>query len=376
MTDEIMPQNTAKKDDKKPNSGNNRGSKKNAQGGPRPSSRTSNKKPSNPPTTATESGSETASRKGSEKKTDHRNKNQGGGGSGRSNVRKTHSSGAQAGRQGNNSKDKAPIKQASSSPGPNTEASAALSSLQRVIADLKTTSPIQPPIAAPAPQLHASNLPPNAPVFQPGAAAYPSSNQTDPKHRKAASLGPSTSLSSNFNSFSPHLGAMIEDVEDGTGNVLVEDGEIQEMYYYQAGHQPRSQSQSFMAPRFAALAQQDQGDAVGPSGRPQLAPGFMFGARRRGNSGVPMGPPINEEDMGFQFPQQQQQAFQPEPVALEPTHRKSDSGEITGIMAEQVQHLSSCTRALLTSGNPDCFTKSDRSIAATAAGPIPTTTRL
>jgi len=130
---------------------------------------------------------------------------------------------------------------------------------------------------------------------------------------------------------------MIEDVEDGPGNASIEDGEIQESYYNQPGHQPRSQSQSFMAPRFAALAQQDQGDTIGPSGRPQLAPGFMFGARRRGSSNVQMGPPISEEDVGFQFPQQQQlQGFQSEPNVLDPPHRKNESGEITGIMAEQM----------------------------------------
>jgi protein SSD1 len=98
------------------------------------------------------------------------------------------------------------------------------------------------------------------------------------------------------------------------------------------------QSQTFVAPRFAALAQQDQSDAMGPTGRPQLAPGFLFGARRRTTSNIPMAPPINEEDVGFQFPQQQQQqAFLPEDVIPQTSmHRKTDSGEITGIMAEQV----------------------------------------
>jgi protein SSD1 len=135
---------------------------------------------------------------------------------------------------------------------------------------------------------------------------------------------------------------MMEDAEDAGGN-LYEDGEIQEGYYQQPGHQPRSQSQSFLAPRFAALAaQQDSGDSMGPSGRPQLAPGFMFGARRRGASG-PMAPPINEDDLNFQFPQQHQQQqqqpqpnFAPEPSHNDQAHRKSDSAEIGGIMAEQI----------------------------------------
>ncbi|KAG1761940.1 hypothetical protein EDD22DRAFT_894119 [Suillus occidentalis] len=48
-----------------------------------------------------------------------------------------------------------------------------------------------------------------------------------------------------------------------------------------------------MAPRFAALTAQEQ-DVLGPTGRLQLAPGFMFGARRRTSSNVPVGPPINQ----------------------------------------------------------------------------------
>jgi len=355
MTDEITPQTQQpppKKDEKKPGSVNNRGPKRNvsnarpsaggtAQGGPRPSSRTSNKKtPSNAP--AAESGSDTTSRKGSEsgRKPEQRNKNQGG--SGRTTAPRKAQASASQGARNINSKDQTSIKKSSSPvPAPSKEASDALSSLQRVIADLKTTSPTQPPsnnsnaFVMSAQQGLSSNLPPNAPVFQPGAAAYPG-NPADPKHRKAASLGAS-GLSGNFNSFSPHLGAMMEDAEDGPGSAPFEDGEIQENYYSQPGHQPRSQSQSFMAPRFAALAaQQEQVDSVGPTGRPQLAPGFMFGARKRGG---PMGPPINEEDVGFQFPQQQQPNFQPEAPPHEQTHRKSDSGEITGIMAEQVHHI-------------------------------------
>lgn len=357
MTDDITPQSQQlpKKDDKKPPSGNNRAPRKNApntrsasaggpaQGAPRPSSRTSNKKvPSNPPT-APESGSDTTSRKGSDsKKSEQRNKNQPGSVGRPAAHRKAQPSASQGNRQAS-SKEQTPAKPSSASPAPvpSKEASDALSSLQRVIADLKTTSPVQPPSSTTNAFLnpmsgYTSNLPPNAPVFQPGAAAYPGT--VDPKHRKAASLGAS-SVPNNFNSFSPHLGAMMEDAEE-PGSASFEDGEIQENYYHQPGHQPRSQSQSFMAPRFAALAaQQDQGDAMANAGRPQLAPGFMFGARRRGNSNVPAGPPINEEDVGFQFPQQQQQNFQPEPPVHEQGHRKTDSGEITGIMAEQVNRI-------------------------------------
>ncbi|KAF8974509.1 hypothetical protein BDZ97DRAFT_29165 [Flammula alnicola] len=63
----------------------------------------------------------------------------------------------------------------------------------------------------------------------------------------------------------------------------------------------------------------------------------MFGARKRG---PPMGPSISEEDIGFQFPQQQQQqqqeSFPSEVSHQNQGHRKSESGEITGIMAEQI----------------------------------------
>ncbi|EPT03775.1 hypothetical protein FOMPIDRAFT_49092 [Fomitopsis schrenkii] len=49
-----------------------------------------------------------------------------------------------------------------------------------------------------------------------------------------------------------------------------------------------------------------------------------------------MGPPINEEDVGFQFPQQQQQNFDIPPGEM--NQRKNEGGpEISGIMAEQNQ---------------------------------------
>ncbi|KAF8165293.1 hypothetical protein B0H34DRAFT_688609 [Crassisporium funariophilum] len=346
MTDEITPPSLPplKKDEKKPStSGNNRGpkrqppnpsSQRGGASGARSSSRGSNKKA---PTSASavESGSDTASRKGSEsgKKQEPRGKNPSTGGRG-SAHRKAQPSASQGGR---NPKDQGLVKQSSSpAPAQTKDSSDALSSLQRVIADLKTTSPVQQPTSnnpLSMPTSHGqghSTLPLHAPIFQPGAAGYPVAN-VDAKHRKAASLG-NSGLAGNFNSFSPHLGAMMEDAEDGGS---FEEGEIQDRYYQQQpGHQPRSQSQSFMAPRFAALAAQQEQDSVGPTGRPQLAPGFMFGARKRTG---PMGPPINEEDVGFQFPQQQhQQNFQPDLPQQEQGHRKSESGEITGIMAEQI----------------------------------------
>ena len=328
MTDETTPQtHPPAKDEKKPSvSVNTRGPKRqssnspNLRGGaPRSASRGSNKKA--PVPSAIESGSDTASRKGSESgKTPEHRKNQATGGRGQLHRKAQR-----------NSKDPG-SEQSSPPPAQNKELSDALSSLQRVIADLKTTSPVQQPIGAnnppSMPTAHVqSNLASHAPVFQPGAAGYPG---TDQKHRKAVSLGVSNS---GFNSFSPHLGAMMEDAED-IG--VFEEGEIQERHYPQQGqHQPRSQSQSFLAPRFAALAAQQEQDLVGPTGRPQLAPGFMFGARKRSTG--PMGPPINEEDIGFQFPQQGQQGFAPEVSQQEQTHKRSESGEITGIMAEQVK---------------------------------------
>ncbi|KAG2367320.1 hypothetical protein BDR07DRAFT_1393656 [Suillus spraguei] len=334
MTDEFtQTHNLPKKDEKKPPSVPNRGSRRtssnarpssaagNLQGAPRPSSRSGNKKP--------QTGASTAG--GTESEPEPRSKSQTGGATRNGNHRKAQPSASQGTRG---------MTGHSSSPAPPSasESSDALSSLQRVIADLKTTSPpnqssspgINNSLAASihAPQAQPSILPVNAPVFQPGAP-FPGSNLADAvRHRKAVSLG-TTGIPGNYNSFSPHLGAMMEDAEDGTG-VSFEDGEIPEHFYqHQQGHQPRSQSQSFVAPRFAALAAQEH-DVLGPTGRPQLAPGFMFGARRRTSSNVPVGPPINEEDVRFQFPQQQPN-FPPD----EQLHRKPE-GDFTGIMAEQI----------------------------------------
>lgn len=341
MTDE--PHNLPKKGEKKPNKDSRRtlssarpsSAAGNLQGAPRPSSVTANKKPATGSSTAggTESGSDTNRKAPDSKKVDPR-KNQTGGAQRNGNHRKGQPSAPQGSRLVRE-------RTHSSSPAPPSasESSDALSSLQRVIADLKIASPPNQSSSPAtnnslsasmhAPQAQPSNLPANAPVFQPGASSFPASNLSDSvRHRKAASLGPA-SLAGNYQSFSPHLGAMMEDAEDGTG-VSFEDGEIPEVFYpQQQGHQPRSQSQSFMAPRFAALAAQEQ-DVLGPTGRPQLAPGFMFGARRRTSSNVPVGPPINEEDVRFQFPQQQYNFPSDEQPQRKP------EGDITGIMAEQV----------------------------------------
>lgn len=340
MTDDITPQAQPppKRDEKKPasNSGSIRGPKRSvsnanakstgtsSQAGTRPSSRSSNKKPaSNTP--VAESGSDTGSKKGAENgKKPERSKSSGG-------NRSVHRKAPLTSQPTRNpaSRDSRP----SGSPAPQpVEGSAALSSLQNLIADLKTTSPNQQVAGAPitfGPTAQvASNLPVNAPVFQPGAPSYAGVGQD--KHRKAASLGNSSLPPSNFNSFSPHLGTTFE--ED---NGAFEEGEIPERYANQPSHQARSQSQSFIPPRFAALqAQQEQADNVGPSGRPQLAPGFMFGAGGRKRTPV-MGPPINEEDAGFQFPQQQSQGHPNDFPNHDIPQRKAESGEITGIMAER-----------------------------------------
>lgn len=365
MTDEVTPRNqqdTPKTDEKKPpvngsapaqpNVG--RGQKKSGPhprtasisntsgtGAPRPSSRSSVKKPSTGSAQAVESGSDSNKKDPNSKKPEHRARPSTGG-----NVRSAgNRKGSQGSRQSSGNVKEGTLKQkqtTSTTPPSGADSSDALSSLQRVIADLKTTSPNQPSTATnnsltasvsmPSAQGTVSSLPPNAPVFQPGAIAFPGSNPEPPRHRKAASLG--TSGPSNAHSYSPNLGSMMEDVEDGQGGANIEEGEIQESVY-QSSHPRRALSQSFTAPRFAALAaQQDQGETVGSSGRPQLAPGFMFGARRRPSSAMPMGPPISEEDVGFQFPQQQQQGgFNDHDMSS----RKPDNGpEISGIMAEQV----------------------------------------
>ena len=283
----------------------------------------------------TESGSESSKKPTEARKTDvPRSKSQSGGGQRSGNHRNRQPSSSQANRS-SAAKDRASMGQSSSpAPASASESSDALSSLQRVIADLKTTpNQVSPPnnsLAASmhAPQAPSSTLPVNAPVFQPGVSAFSTSLSDAARHRKAVSLGASA-LSGNFNSFSPHLGAMIEDAEDGPG-ASFEEGEVPEGFFPGSGHQARSQSQSFMAPRFAALASQQEQDVLGPTGRPQLAPNFMFGARRRTSSNLPMGP-LNEEDVGFQFPQQQD----PGAAVANPPHRGADH-DISGIMAEQV----------------------------------------
>ena len=309
---------------KNPNRSNNPG-----QGRRKPSSATN------------ESGSDTGGgRKGNDnnnrRTSENRGKSQGGRGGGQKN--RLPSQGRPSNSNNGQSGNRQASKSNSSTPAPSTgaETSDALSSLQRVIADLKTASPAVQPSAI-LPTEVTSSLPVNAPVFQPGMQAWPGLTQSNEqaRHRKAASVG--TAYNNNtMASYTPNLGVMMEDAEDGP--IPYEEGEIQgDGFRQQQSHNRRSLSQSFTAPRFAALAQQDQSEVLGPTGRPQLAPGFMFGraaSQRRGSAGGPMGPPISEEDLGFQFPQQQSRGLDAQGLP-----RPGDvGGEVTGIMAEQVNH--------------------------------------
>lgn len=149
MTDDIQSHLPTKKEETKPSSlGSNRGPKRQpsnpsslrgGSSGARPASRGSTKKSPTTTTSAAESGSDTASRKGdgNNRKQDQRGKNQNGSGRGLPH-RKAQASTSHVTRNVGSNKP-------SSSPAPaqSAESSDALSSLQRVIQDLKTSSPSQ-----------------------------------------------------------------------------------------------------------------------------------------------------------------------------------------------------------------------------------------
>ena len=384
MTDEITQPSAAKKDEKKGagSAGGGNRSKKNATnsrptsgtsnanntgGAPRPSSRGSNKKPHGVVPSQTDSsdalkkkdGDAKKKEGGDSKKSDQRggrsvSQNRGGGGGSHRKSQQSQSTGTrQSG--GNSAKDPRPAA-SSPVPVPGAEGSDALTSLQRVITDLKSISPPSQPsvistsASMPLPQPHiSSNLPPNAPVFQPGAAGFPISGAAaeSARHRKAASVGSHGSgipaYPHQMPQFSSQLGAMMEDNEDlrSPQQQQFEEGEIPEQIYGQQPFPRGSQQAGFTAPRFAALAgQQEQGDIMGPSGRPQLAPTFTFGARRRTASNVPLGPPILEsEDLGFQFPQQNQQSdYQSDSSQQQNNNSGSEQrGQLPDLMREQVR---------------------------------------
>ncbi|KAG8928615.1 hypothetical protein FRC02_006667 [Tulasnella sp. 418] len=214
------------------------------------------------------------------------------------------------------------------------QGSETLSSIQRVITDMKSAS------SATAPTAVTSNLPVNAPVFQPGAGVYPPPNATTdaPRHRKANTMGGSPSsytspaFSSPLNNFSPNLGVMQEQVgEDGEYEDETADAVPTAV---PSRHIQSSSMGNFTAPRFAAMANQQPNDpegAVGSSARPQLAPNFTFG-QRRGMAGMA---PLNEEDPGFQFPQTQ--GVRPDFQQAQ-LHRRtpSDMAGVSPLMAEQL----------------------------------------
>jgi len=353
MTDQVAVQQppSQSREEKKPatsnasNQNSNRGSQKKNPNKPNNPSQGRRK----PSSAANESGSDTGGgRKGNDnsnrRTSENRGKSQGGRGGGQKN--RLPSQGRPSNSNNGQSGNRQASKSNSSTPAPATgaETSDALSTLQRVIADLKAASPAVQPSAIPPTEV-ISSLPANAPVFQPGMQSWPGSTQSNDqaRHRKAASVG--ASYNNNTIGYTPNLGVMMEDAEDGPPPF--EEGDIQGdagFRQQQQNHNRRSLSQSFTAPRFAALAQQDQSDVLGPTGRPQLAPGFMFGrsgSQRRGSTHNPMGPAISEEDIGFQFPQQQTRGLDGQGLP-----RPDDSGgEITGIMAEQVNH--SCHHNLL-----------------------------
>lgn len=224
--------------------------------------------------------------------------------------------------------------------------SAALTSLQRVITDLKAAN------AAPVPQngaaastaptvspITTSSLPINAPVFQPGASLHPALGAAvDSARQRKGANGPSynsPSFSSPLNAFSPGLGVMQEDIaeehEDDDGDIVVAPSQVP--MQAQRGI-VQSNMGNFTAPRFNNMPQSGGGDQTSPQdamGRPQLAPNFTFGQRRN-----PINPVsgIGDEDAGFQFPQAGQQPELPQPNS----HRRTPS-ELAGVsplMAEQV----------------------------------------
>ena len=229
------------------------------------------------------------------------------------------------------------------------DGSSGLSALQRVITDLKSIagptaqqgggSGNSPPVSS----TNASGIPLSGPAFQIGTGL----NVSEPssRHRKSASTGTGSQAYNPVHfaapAYSNQLGVMQEDVEDSYSHDSVDDV----VYHDQPGFTqpapppslqrdrppPNQPMGSFTAPRFQALAQQQQesGEALGPSGRPQLAPNFMFGGNRRRPS---------EDDNGFQFPPQHPDMV-PQPFGSSQPPRRQQSEATTGVtplMAEQV----------------------------------------
>lgn len=355
LTQPATAPTSQKKEEKRPSTGGGHRSKKSnasrsnagpanagnsAGGGPRPSSRGSNKKAAS---SASADTADSNKKRDSEakKSNDGKKPEQRNNGSNANNVNKTSNQGRTSNNGGGNNGHKKgqsqsatrqsgsnsnnTSKESSTPPVPilGSESTDALTSLQRVITDLKSISPpFQPPVV--------SNLPPTAPVFHPGTLGLPAAAAAAAKHRKAASLGAQVNPPPVFSLPSQQFSPMASMHEDNEGQPSFEEGEISEDTFVQSSLNPN-------APRFAALNsnQQRQNEVYGPSGRPKLAPAFVFGARRRAASNVPLGPPINEEeDAGFQFPQQNQQPD----FTLESSAPSNNEprGPLPNIMREQV----------------------------------------
>lgn len=266
-------------------------------------------------------------------------------------------------------------------PVPAGDDSPALSNLHKVITDLKSMpasanqpgasqqqqSQAQPqqqqqqqPQAPTYAQTTQSNLTATAAPFQP---SFIPAEQVPPRHRKAHSMGPTPpgnaggapAVSSGYamSGYAPYLDSMSEDAE-------IQGSESLPPMANFSNRQPMGSFSS--APRFSSLSSQGglgggggsgSDQEIGGNGRPQLAPSFSFGAKRRTNS-MSVGPPIGEEDAGFQFPQQNQpqqnqqqqqqqqqrggqqnQQEQSYSGAASQAHRRTGS-EINGIMSQQI----------------------------------------
>ena len=231
-------------------------------------------------------------------------------------------------------------------PGAKESGSAALSSLQRVITDLKSISP-NPPSAG-------GNVRSNS------SGSSPADNNPPPRHRKSASAGAISGNPVASTGYANLLGPMQEDVEDGYSYVESEEYNDQPGFS-QPQQQPQQTPQgyggamrnmqqqpmgSFAAPRFQAqppphtqMQPQDaygtQGEVIGPSGRPQLAPNFTFGTNRR-----PRAPSSDGDDVNFQFPPQQSQLPSLPPSQYDnanvPRRTNEVPAGVTPLMAEQV----------------------------------------
>ena len=287
--------------------------------GSRPQSRNTNKKPQS-------QGQSANTQSGSARNTDGASSD-GKGSTGRRGGGQSGRGGRGGGRKPSNANQRSNNKDAASpATSPGEGESPALSNLQKAIADLKampnggnlTTQGSSANTTQPVPPSQ-STLTPSAPPFHPTSFVAPTP-EVPPRHRKAQSMGPTPQQQiqsySGLGHYTPGLDSMNEDSEFQPAesvSPLAQFGRHQVMG-------------SFTAPRFAALqgqGSQSPGENSGPPGRPQLAPSFQFGTKRRTNS-VSIGPPINEEDAGFQFPQT--------PQTPQNVHKRTGSE----IIAEQI----------------------------------------